>query len=132
MSVEEGGDPACWSELFERGEPTVVDLGTVDADGADGVAWTLTAEADLNANLVHLEPGSAIETHTNHELDVLLVVTEGEGRLTVEANPHNLTAGTLAHIPKGTSRRIEAGAGGLTYLSIHRRRGSLGLSPTNR
>jgi len=39
--------------------------------------------------------------------------------------PHALTAGCAFLVERGTRRGIRAGADGLRYLSIHRRRGPL-------
>jgi quercetin dioxygenase-like cupin family protein len=113
--------------------PTVVALDRVEeADLSEartrgGVAWTLEADAELNANLVILPPGGEIGTHVNNELDVLVVVRDGTGRLTVDEELHDLGSGTLALVPRGARRAIEAGPAGLRYLTVHRRRGGLAI-----
>lgn len=101
------------------------DLSAVPVDG-DGVQWTLGDAADLNANLVHLEPGSGIGEHVNDEVDVLVVVLDGSGTAAVDGStPATLGPQVLALLPKGSRRRIDAGPDGLRYLSVHRRRGPL-------
>ena len=135
MSADEGGDPPCWAHLFDEGAASgdgperavVVDVGAADPGGRTGVLWSLPHGGDLDANLVHLDPGGAIGSHVNDEVDVLLSVIAGRGRLLVEAATFELHGGVLALIPKGSRREVGAGAEGITYLSIHRRRGPLAI-----
>lgn len=94
---------------------------------ANGVVWTLDEGADLNANKVQLAAGRAIGEHVNGEVDVLVYVLDGEGDLFVSGDRHRLQAGTLALVPKGSSRAVHARGSGLAYLSIHRRRGPLSI-----
>ena len=63
--------------------------------------------------------------HVNDDLDVLLVVLAGAGRAIVDDTPHALRGGSAILLPRGARRRIVAGAGGLRYVSVHRRRGPL-------
>lgn len=96
----------------------------------DGVHWALEAPADLNVNLVHLEAGHGVGEHANDEVDVLLVVLAGRGRLTVDGHGTDLAAHVVANVPRGSRRGVRAADGeGLDYLSIHRRRGPLGIRP---
>lgn len=46
--------------------------------------WSLPHDADLDANLVRLEPHARIDTHRNTEVDVLVVVRGGSGELVVD------------------------------------------------
>jgi len=89
-----------------------------------GPIWSL-AGGDLNATLLAWPPGERLPEHVNAELDVLLVVIEGDGTAVVDGERHGLAAGHALLIEKGTSRSIQAGRQGLRYLSIHRRRGPL-------
>lgn len=92
--------------------------------GADGVHWTLERAGDLNANLVHLEPGHAIDEHVNDAVDVLVVVVAGAGTLTIAGSDQPLAPHAVVDVPKGTARRVRAGESGLWYLTVHvRRRG---------
>lgn len=130
MNEEElGGDPACWSHLLDDEEPAgravVADLGKVETTGAAGVVWSLPHGGDLDANLVRLGPGDAIAEHVNNEVDVLVFVQSGDGRLTIDGESHPLHSDVAAMIPRGSRRRFVGGVGGVTYLSIHRRRGPL-------
>lgn len=98
----------------------------VPADAADrgGVGWAFAGE-DLNVNVVVLGPGGGIAEHRNAEVDVLVVTLAGSGTLTVDRAVHQLRSGAVAHVPKGTRRRVDAGGEGLRYLTVHRRRPGL-------
>lgn len=107
----------------------VADLGArLPLDG-DGVHWTLRGSDDLNANLVHLDPGHAMGEHVNDAVDVIVVVLAGDGEVLVDARPHRVGPHALALVPRGAARTIRAGAGGLTYLTVHRRRGGPAIGP---
>ena len=57
--TEQGGDPACWSHLFddERAMVTTADLTQLSASATTtGPIWTMQS-ADLNANLIRLGEG---------------------------------------------------------------------------
>lgn len=111
-------------------ETVVVDLGATDTTGPPGVVWSLPHGGDLDANLVHLDPGGAIPPHVNHEVDVILTVVGGRGCVIVGGTSHPLHTDVLAVIPKGTHREIRADDHrGLTYLSVHRHRPPLGIGP---
>lgn len=98
----------------------------------NGVHWSMAAGRDLNANLVHLDPGGRIGQHVNAEVDVLIVVLSGEGRLVLDGAGRDLAPHVLALAPAGARREIVAGRRGMTYLTIHRRRGLLGIGPASR
>jgi quercetin dioxygenase-like cupin family protein len=103
----------------------VTNLADLLGEREDGVHWTLPGPSDLNANLVHLAPGSSMAEHVNREVDVLLVVVAGAGTLRVDGNGVTLDSLTVAHVPKGSTRALVAGDAGLSYLTVHRRRGPL-------
>ena len=115
---DEGGDAACWAHLVDADDPRP----------GSGVVWSLPHGGDLDGNLVHLRTGSVIEPHVNADLDVLIVVWGGSGRLIVDGVARELERGVATVVPKGAERTIEA-TDDLRYLSIHRRRDALGLSP---
>jgi quercetin dioxygenase-like cupin family protein len=96
------------------------DLRAVDRRGADGVVWSLPRGADMNANLVHLSAGGAIGSHTNNEVDVLVVGISGRGVVTVDGERHDIVAATVVAIPKGLARSSAAHDDeDLLYLSVH-------------
>ena len=104
---------------------SVVDLVTLArSDSVSRVAWA-HGTADLNLNLVVLQPGEAIEEHINQEVDVLLVGIEGEGRVEIGGRPHRLRAGQAVVILRGTSRSIRCPDRRFAYLTCHRRRSGL-------
>lgn len=104
-----------------------------DADAGaagPGVRWRLDeAGRQLDANALSLAPGQHIDTHTEADLDVLLVVVGGGGTLGTEDEPLALAPGTLAWLPRGSTRSLTAGADGLTYLTVHRRRPGMRIGP---
>ncbi len=97
-----------------------------DPRGAGGARWTLSEPGrQLDANLIHLPPGQHIETHTEPDLDVLLVAVAGAGTVGTPDDPQPLAEGNLVWLPHGSTRNITAGADGLSYLTVHRRRPGL-------
>jgi uncharacterized cupin superfamily protein len=103
------------------GEPVPVDLMAGDGRGP---VWGM-ASADLNATLLVWPGHHEVPEHTNSERDVLLVIIEGDGSAVVDGHAHALSAGHVLLVEQGASRRISAGARGIRYLSVHRRRGPL-------
>ena len=91
------------------------------AQSGTGPLWGM-ASADLNATLLAWEPGHELAEHVNDELDVLVVVLDGSGGVTVDGTRHELETGTALLVPKGARRAIVAGDEGMRYLTVHRRR----------
>jgi hypothetical protein len=59
----------------------LVDLASLAAGGGHpGARWRLDGE-DLQANLVRLGRGDCIQPHRNDEVEVLVVVVLGPGRV---------------------------------------------------
>jgi len=114
MLVEEGATHFC------RGVAHLDRLGA--EGGSDGVVWALTGPRQVDANLVVLGPDGEIGTHQNPEVDVLIVVLGGSGRLTLDGADQSLATHDLALIGRGAVRRIAAGPTGMRFLSIHRAR----------
>jgi len=106
--------------------PAVVDL--LAAAGASGPLWGTETE-DLNATLLAWGPGEGPPEHVNTERDVLVVVVAGSATVELEGDRHLLRAGSALVLPKGCSRSIAAGADGVRYLSVHRRRAPLQVAP---
>ena len=102
-------------------ESLTVDLLSREGQGP---VWGL-ASADLNATLLVWPAGHQVPQHTNAERDVLLVVVEGAGLAVVDGRDHLLAVGQVLLVERGTSRSISAGASGIRYLSVHKRRGPL-------
>ena len=97
---------------------------------ASGARWKLDEPGrQLDANLIHLPPGQRVETHTESELDVLLVVVAGSGTVDTPDDSKSLADGNLVWLPRGSTRSIAAGEDGLSYLTVHRRRPGLHIRP---
>jgi quercetin dioxygenase-like cupin family protein len=110
----------------ERKPEAVVDL--LSGTGT-GPLWGM-ASRDLNATLLAWPPGHEVAEHANTEVDVLLVVLGGGGVVVIDQRKHALAPGHVLLVEKGSSRTIRAGADGLRYLSVHKRRGPLTVAPT--
>ncbi|MDQ1014263.1 hypothetical protein [Streptomyces afghaniensis] len=92
--------------------------------------WKLTESGrQLDANLVHLPAHQCVETHAEPDLDVLLLVVAGHGILGTSDRTEPLTGGALFWLPRGSTRRLTAGADGLSYLTVHRRRPGMQIRP---
>ncbi|MEU9098581.1 zinc ribbon domain-containing protein [Streptomyces sp. NPDC048361] len=115
--------------MEQRSARMVADLGRILATAspdAGGALWRLGESGrGLDANLLRLPPGRAIDEHTDLALDVLLVVLEGGGHLRTEEGTQELRPVTALWLPKGSRRALVAGTEGMGYLSVHRRRPGL-------
>lgn len=94
--------------------------------GRGGALWRLAADGrQLDANLIRVTPDTRVPAHVEPDLDVLLYVVDGGGRLDTGDGEQPLEAGALVWLPRGSRRGVAAGPGGLTYLTVHRRRPGL-------
>ncbi|MEU5837508.1 hypothetical protein ABZ820_28070 [Streptomyces diacarni] len=97
-------------------------LPQLPADGG-GALWRLDRTGrQLDANLVRLAPGAEVGAFVEPDLDVLLYVTDGSGRLETDSGTETLRAGSVVWLSHGSRRALSAGERGLMYLSVHRRR----------
>ncbi|MFK4147045.1 hypothetical protein [Streptomyces sp. NPDC004065] len=106
------------------------DVGALAGGSSDasGVVWRLAESGrQLDANVVRLAPNRRVDTHTEHDLDVLLLVVSGGGLLGsgTADEPRQLTEGSLVWLPRGSTRSITAGPDGIAYVTVHRRRPGL-------
>jgi quercetin dioxygenase-like cupin family protein/hemerythrin-like domain-containing protein len=83
---------------------------------------------DLNATLLAWAAGDGLPEHVNGERDVLVLVLAGSAFVTIDGTPHEMHAGDVVIVEKGLSRGITAGAEGVRYLSVHRRRAPLQIA----
>jgi quercetin dioxygenase-like cupin family protein len=105
--------------------PTIVELHDLLASAEhEGPIWSLNSE-QLNINLLRFSAGEGIPAHINNEVDVLIVIVEGQGVLSLGDEEHNIYAGTATLIPRGARRAITCTSGPLAYLTCHRRRAGL-------
>ncbi|RST16429.1 cupin domain-containing protein [Streptomyces sp. WAC05374] len=94
--------------------------------GRGGALWRLAADGrQLDANLIRVTPDTRVPAHVEPDLDVFLYVVDGEGRLDTGSGEQPLAAGSVVWLPRGARRGVVAGPGGLTYLTVHRRRPGL-------
>lgn len=136
--IEKG--PTVWkiriSRLTTTPLPRIL-ANTADIAGGEpdaaGVSWKLEArDRDLDSNVITLAPDGGIDTHTGADVDVLIHVLSGSGRLTTERGAIDLTPGALLWLPRRSRRQFSAGPDGLRYLTVHQKREILPLSPTIR
>ncbi|MFD3563231.1 cupin domain-containing protein [Streptomyces sp. NPDC058686] len=105
-------------------------LRTADASRT-GALWKLDGAArQLDANLVRLPAATVVAEHVEPDLDVLLVVLEGDGSLRHADEEEQLAPGALVFVPRGERRSVAAGPDGLAYLTAHRRRPGLTIART--
>lgn len=90
----------------------------------DGPIWSVNSE-QLNVNLLRLPGGDGVAPHVNSEVDVILVIFEGNGELTVDTVVYPLRPGLAVVVPRGVTRAMRCTAGPLVYLTCHRRRAGL-------
>lgn len=91
-----------------------------------GAVWRLTEPTrHLDANVIAVPPGASIDLHVGPEEDVLWHVVAGSGTLATEAGEVSLSPGAVVWLPRRSSRAVTAGADGLRYLSVHRRKSGL-------
>jgi quercetin dioxygenase-like cupin family protein len=96
--------------------------------GSGGVVWSVSPSG-LHVNLVVLDPGGAIAEHRNDDIDVLLVVVEGAGTVSIDGAVTAVSSTTAVLAPAGATRSIAAGSEGLRYLTIHAERPPLSIVP---
>jgi mannose-6-phosphate isomerase-like protein (cupin superfamily) len=100
----------------------------LNASQGRGPVWGLASE-ELNATLLSWGAGEGVCEHVNAERDVLVVVLEGSGLVTIDGHQQMLGVHDALLIRKHTRQEIRAGAEGLRYLSVHRRREPLQILP---
>jgi quercetin dioxygenase-like cupin family protein len=92
-----------------------------------GAIWTLSASADLNANLVRFDARQGVGEHVNDEVDVLMIGVSGAGVVEVDGEEHALCAGFLVFVPRDARRSTRSDTDDFAYLTVHKRRGPLRL-----
>ncbi|MBB4924434.1 hypothetical protein [Kitasatospora kifunensis] len=96
--------------------------------GQSGALWRLVQEGrQLDANVIRLLPEARVAEHVEPDVDVLLHVLGGSGRLETDSGCQELVPGCTAWLPHGARRSLRAGADGLLYLTVHRRRSGLAI-----
>lgn len=83
---------------------------------------------ELHMNVLVLRAGEQIDKHINQVLDVIVTCLRGSGTITIDQEQIEVESGSIVLIRQGSERLIQAGADGLIYTTVHRKRG--GLMPT--
>jgi quercetin dioxygenase-like cupin family protein len=97
------------------------------ASASGGPVWG-TATDDLNATILEWPPRRGPAEHVNGERDVVVVVTEGMLLAEVDGKTREVAAGEVLVLLKGSRRRLTAGADGVRYVSVHRKRDGLTIA----
>lgn len=102
---------------------------SVGEPGVSGAVWRLQEEErELDSNVIALPPEGGIGSHIGPDVDVLIHVIAGTGRLTTELDTIDLEPGAIVWLPRHSRREFTAGTEGLRYFTVHRRRQSLALA----
>lgn len=97
-----------------------------------GALWRLAESGrQLDANVVRLAPGAEVAEHVEPDLDVLVYVVNGSGRLGTGDDELPLEGGAVVWLPRGSRRALSAGPHGLDYLTVHRRRPGMSIRPAS-
>jgi len=130
MPQNSPNDPAEAATAAES-QPTayiLADLAELTADPVEraGARWTLSESGrQLDANLIRLPAGHRVDTHSEPDLDVIVVVVAGSGSIGTPEGSQSIAEGAIAWLPRASTRSITAGTNGLSYLTVHRRRPGL-------
>lgn len=116
--------------LIERIAAAELEAARIDVR-TGGPVWGLASD-DLNATLLTWSADEGPAEHVNDERDVLVFVVDGSATVTIDGEQNDLTAGGALIVGKGRRRSIRAGRGGVSYLSVHRRRPPLAIEPARK
>ncbi|MCQ4196508.1 hypothetical protein M4J08_000877 [Streptomyces parvulus] len=106
-------------------------LPALGDDAAAGALWRLAEPGrQLDANVVRVPAAGRVGTHTEPDLDVLLLVLDGGASLVCSDGDLPLRPGVLTWLPHGSARGVVAGPDGVTYLTVHRRRPGMRVQPS--
>lgn len=114
-------------ELAAVGAAPVEPVVDLFAPRGRGPLWG-TETDDLNATVLAWDADDGSPEHVNAERDVLVVVLAGSATVSIDGEPSELRSGQAVCVEKGRTRQIVAGADGVRYLSVHRRRERLQIA----
>lgn len=120
------------SRLSSTAVPWILTDTTTTGDGVEpdpaGVVWKLDVQSrEIDADVTSLSAGQDTGMHIGPEIDALIHVLSGNGRLTTELSTIELAPGALLWMPKRSRRQFVAGPDGLRYLTVHQKRQFLNL-----
>ncbi|MFC8101738.1 hypothetical protein [Streptomyces sp. NPDC057363] len=131
MTAEDSGSPSpAATPPLPRILCDTAELLSPGGDVAAGALWKLAEPGrQLDANVVRVPAAGRVDTHTEPDLDVLLLVLDGAAALLCTDGERPLRAGVLTWLPHGSTRGVVAGPDGVTYLTVHRRRPGMRIQP---
>ncbi|MGC9377870.1 hypothetical protein [Streptomyces sp. MH13] len=131
MAAEDSGFPApAAGPPLPRVLCDTTELLPPGGDARSGALWKLAEPGrQLDANVVRVPAAGRVDTHTEPDLDVLLLVLDGEAVLLRADGESPLRPGVLTWLPHGATRAVVAGPSGVTYLTVHRRRPGMRIQP---
>lgn len=105
----------------------VADTGRL-APGPGGAVWALSArDRDLDVDITDLPANEAGDLRTGPDVDAVVHVLGGSGRLVTEAGAVDLAPGAVLWLPRRSQRGFAAGPDGLRYLTVQQRRPAIAL-----
>lgn len=132
LSVDDGKYRIRLTKLATTALPRIIaDTSelTATASDAKGSVWQLEPGArDLDSNIIVLPPHDEIGQHVGPDLDVLILVLHGSGKLETELDTISLQPGSLLWLPRKSQRRFIAGPDGLQYFTVHQRKPTFGIT----
>lgn len=114
-------------ELAAARDASVEPVVDLFAPRGRGPLWG-TETDDLNATVLAWGSGDGSPEHVNAERDVLVVALAGSATVLIDGEARELRSGQAVCVEKGRRRQIVAGADGVRYLSVHRRRERLQIA----
>jgi len=76
---------------------------------------------DLDWNVITLPPDGEVDTATGADVDVLIHVLFGSGRITIEEGTIKVAPGVLLWLPSRSRPQFTAGPDGLRYLTVNQK-----------
>ncbi|MEU9593326.1 hypothetical protein AB0D84_26875 [Streptomyces sp. NPDC048193] len=131
MTAQDDGSPAPAEEApLPRVLCDTTELLARTGEAGAGALWRLAEPGrQLDANVVRVPASGRVGTHTEPDLDVLLLVLDGAATLVCADGDRPLRPGLLTWLPYGSTRAVQAGPDGVTYLTVHRRRPGMRIQP---
>ncbi|OBH43403.1 hypothetical protein [Mycobacterium mantenii] len=104
-------------------QSTAADIAVpaVEPDTFQVVGKSDVGGGDLDWNVITLAPNGEIDTAPGAEVDVLIHVLFGSGRLTTKEGTIQLAPGALLWLPSRSRPRFTAGPDGLRYLTVNQK-----------
>lgn len=95
-------------------------LPTAGSSAARVARTSGAGKSDLDWNLITLPPDGETDT-AGTDIDVMIRVLSGQGRLITEGGEIQLAPGALLWLPRRSRRQFTAGPDGLRYLTVNQK-----------